>query len=182
MNRRRRMMMGRKRVYVFKEGEGLVFGKAYLASDYHSEINNNYIHLEGRAWGSSTSDDDESFGMLISQEFIKSTSSWFEKGGAFDFSNYKTLNFEFEAETNDRYGYAGYCEDQRIFTVSLSHGGNGFSESKIRDLYRGGEYKKIAGTKRQIVSFDISGKNSGIIAMLSPHGSRHIRFFNIWLE
>ena len=94
---RRRMMMGRKRTYIFKEGEGLVFGDYALYFDY-PEVYNDYIKLSGAAFGASSHDDDSSYGMIIGEKaFKEGYSGWYAEGSAFDFSKYKTLNFEFGA-------------------------------------------------------------------------------------
>lgn len=187
MNRRRRMMFGTNKTYVFKEGEGLVFGKYVLYSDYNTEVGTDYIKLAGRAWSASTEDDDASQGMIIgAKTFKEDYSGWYAEGSAFDFSEYKTLNFEFALTTNNsNYGYVGYCEDQRISRSWLYHNDNAFNGYDIRELYSGGAYKTISGTARQIVSFDISEKTEGIIAMLSPiayTNSYYAKIFNIWLE
>ena len=183
---RRRMMMGHKRTYVFKEGEGLVFGKYALYSDYNTEVNDDYIKLCGRSWGTSN-DDDASHGMIIgAKEFKKNAYGMYVAGSAFDFSKYKTLNFEFALTTlNSNFGYVGYCEDQEISPSWLEHGDNRFDQSKIRELYKGGKYETIAGTARQIVSIDISEETNGIIAMLSPIAPINYHFakiYNIWFE
>lgn len=186
---RRRLLMGTNRTYVFKEGEGLVFGKYVLYSDYNAEVGTDYIKLGGRAWGALTHDDDASHGMIIGAKAFKYDAdnvygTWYEDGSAFDFSEYKTLNFEF-ALTSGNYGYVGYCEDQRISRSWLDHDDNEFNGYDIADLYRGGAYKTISGTARQTVSFDISEKTSGIIAMLSPiayTNAYYAQIFNIWFE
>ena len=183
--RRRMMMYTTRKTFVFKEGEGLVFGDYALYSEYNTEVGTDYIKLCGRAWGTTTHDDDASHGMIIGRKaFAEEYSGWYEDGSAFDFSEYKTLNFEF-ALTSGNYGYVGYCEDQRISNHWLHHEDNEFNESGIRDLYRGGEYKTIAGTTRQIVSFDISKETNGIIAMLSPIAYTNAYYaiiYNIWFE
>jgi hypothetical protein len=182
------MMMGTNRTYVFKEGEGFVFGKYVLYSDYNAKVEADYITLAGRAWSASTEDDDSSQGMIIGAKAFNSDYDdwWYEKGSAFDFSEYKTLNFEFALTTgNSNYGIVGYCEDQRISRSWLYHNDNAFNGYDIRELYRGGAYERISGTARQTVSFDISGKTSGIIAMLSPiaySNAHYAKIFNIWLE
>ena len=187
MNRRRRMMMSGKKVYVFKEGEGLVLGEYALYSDYETEVGSDYIKLCGRAWGTGSHDDDASHGMIIgAKAFEEDASGWYAKGSAFDFSEYKTLNFEFALTTdNSNHGIVGYCEDQRIYNSWLNNTDNEFNEYKIQDLYKGGKYKAISGTERQRVSFDISEETTGIIAMLSPiayTNNHYAKIYNIWLE
>lgn len=183
---RRRMMMGRKRTYIFKEGEGLVLGEYALYSDYGTEVGSDYIKLLGRSW-SSGHEDDASHGMIIgAKAFEEDASGWYAKGSAFDFSKYKTLNFEFALTTdNGNHGIVGYCEDQRIFSNWLNNDDNAFDEYSIRDLYNGGKYKAISGTARQRASLDISEETSGIIAMLSPiayTNNHYAKIYNIWLE
>ena len=180
------MMLGRKRTYVFKEGEGFVSGKYALYIEY-TEVNKDYIKLSGHAWGTGSHDDDAAYGMIIgAKTFKEDYSGWYAEGSAFDFSKYKTLNFEFELTTDiGNHGYVGYCEDQRIYSYWLRQDDNEFNEGQIKELYNGGEYKAISGTERQRVSFDISEKTEGIIAMLSPiayTNNHYAKIYNIWLE
>jgi hypothetical protein len=186
MDRRRALLTGgKKQVFVFKEGEGLVFGD-YIAKGGtpYNYISNDFIHLGGRAYGSSH-DDDRSYGTIIGEKaFVNDSSSWYAEGSAFDVSNYKTLKFEI-AIKGGNYAHVGYCEDQRIYTGWLEHSGNIFNEYRISDLYYRGAYTTVSGTARQIVSFDISNETNIIIAMLSPFAYAsyyYAEIYNIWFE
>ena len=187
MNRRRRMMMSEKKVYVFKEGEGLVFGNALSGDSSYSYCTDDFIHLSGRAWGTSTHDDDSAFAMLIDENPINyDDDSFIPEGDGFDFSGYKTLNFEFALTTdNSNYGYVGYGTHERMSGMNLNFMYNSFNETKLRKLFENGEKKTIVGTGRQIVSFDISATANGRIVLISPlayTSGHYAKIFNIWFE
>ena len=189
MNRRRALLGGgKKQVFVFKEGEGLVFGN-YLAggSSSYNYITNDYIHLAGRAYSSSTHDDDESYGMVIDENPIsKDSYGYIIATNGFDFSKYKTLYFEYALTTSSSpYGYVGYGAPDRMSNSVLDNDDNKFDSSKIKTLFKNGEKKEISGTTRQIVSFDISAKANGRLVLLSPHAyysSHYAEIYNIWFE
>lgn len=185
MDRRRALLGGgKKEIFVFKEGEGFVFGQYVLYSTRNSEVLNDYIKLGGRPWGNSH-DDDSSHGMIIgAKTFTNNSSSWYAAGSGFDVLNYKTLKIEI-AIKGGNYAHVGYCEDQRIYSGWLHHNDNTFNKYNISDLYKGGTYTTVSGTARRIVSFDISNETNIIIAMLSPiayTSSYYAEIYNIWFE
>lgn len=187
MNRRRRMMMSGKKVYVFKEGEGLVFGNVLSGDSGYSYCTDDFIHLSGRAWGTSTHDDDSAYSMLIDANPIEfDRVSFIPEGNGFDFSGYKTLNFEFALTTaNSNFGYVGYGTHERMSGTNLAFNDNSFNENKLRELFRNGEKKAIVGAGRQIISFDISAKANGRIVLVSPlayTSGHYAKIYNIWFE
>lgn len=203
---RRRMLLSSldNKIYIFKEGEGLVWGHYLSYDEYYTYCSPEYIVVQGRNWGTGD-DDDASYGIMLGGSPIEqeeANEGWSSSDNGYDFSEYKTLCIEIEVYSpnysnvafDPDYGYVGYRGNHRRFSKGfLHHEDSAFNSQNIKDLYEDGSYQIVRPQSRNVISFDISDIVDAQIVLLSPHSRdvifsnltpqyNHMKVYNIWVE
>lgn len=199
MEQRRRMLMSilDRKTYIFKEGEGLVWGYPFTFWSEYCYCSSEYINVEGDSRGPSDDDNDYSYGIMLGGSPIENeveTSGWASSENGYDITRFKTLYIEFEVTSPGSYfgdynhGYVGYRGNHhRISSYRLSNSDNSFNEQTLEEAYEDGAKIAVSPQSRNIVSFDITDKVDCQIVLLSPLSRdilphNHMKVYNIWLE